>query len=185
MQPVLVRNRGFAHVSEVEAKAMWSVARKSSIRLLIKLLWFTGLRISEALNLLAKDCRQNGNDFSLSVTREKRQKDKKPEWLPVPRELGYDIKDYINQLDLRPSDKLFNIHRSSAWRQVRLYARKAGLENWQDIHPHSFRHGFVYDKVKKGINPYVLSRLAGHININSTLHYYHPTEADLRQAMEA
>lgn len=176
-------NKEFAHVGELEAKAMWSVARVPRIRLLIKLLWFTGLRISEALSLSVKDMHQGGYDFSLTVVREKRR-NKKPDVLPIPRELGYDLVEYINSQDLKPSNRFFPISRTTAWRQVQSCAKLAGLENWKDIHPHSFRHGFVYDKVKKGINPYVLSKLAGHVNINSTLYYYHPTMDDLREAME-
>lgn len=107
-----------------------------------------------------------------------------PEFLPIPRELGQALDDYIQAADLKPSVLLFPGHENAYRYQVRKLAEKAGLENWKQIHLYSFRHGFVYDKAKKGIHPYVLSKLTGHSSLSITLQYYQPTEADLRQAIE-
>lgn len=178
------RIKEFQHVTEVEAQLIWTEATSPRIRCFIKTLWFTGLRISEILRLIARDLKRNGLEYSLSITRSKKAK-AVPEFLPIPRELGQALDDYIQAADLKTSASLFPGHENTYRYQVRKLAEKAGLENWRQIHPHSFRHGFVYDKAKKGIHPYVLSKLTGHSSLSITLQYFQPTEADLRQAIES
>jgi integrase/recombinase XerD len=173
----------YSHVNEREATMIWSEAKQLHIRCFIKTLWFTGLRISEVLRLVARDVRRTGIDYSLSITRSKKRK-AQPELLPIPRELGQALDDYIQSADLNPSGRLFSSHENAYRYQVHQLARKAGIENWQKIHPHSFRHGFVYDKASKGVHPYILSKACGHSSLGITLQYYQPSEADLRQAME-
>lgn len=176
-------------VTEYEARLIWAAALKPVYRLLIRLLWFTGLRITEALILTPNDVLRDSLDFSLNVWTEKVGKSKvagedKPDKLPLPREIGLEFYDFIKSTGIKPHERIFPFSRQTAYRQVQACARRAGLINWKQIHPHSFRHGFVYDKVKKNINPMVVAKLARHTRIQTTMGYYTPTEADLRQAME-
>jgi integrase/recombinase XerD len=173
-------------VTEEEAKMIWNAAMKPMIAMLTKVLWYTGLRISEALALTTVSLQRDGMDFKLQVMTEKAGKIKgqsKPDALPIPHMLGLDLVDYIRQ-HCSPGNLLFPIHRSTAWRQIRKCAELSGLPNWREIHPHSFRHGFVYDKASKGVHPYVLTKLARHRDLKTTLAYYRPTDKDLRDAME-
>lgn len=182
-------------VTADEARAIWLSAKQKHVELLIKTLWYTGLRITEALTLTAGCLIPDGFDFVLNVTREKQVRNKSrrkkkvvlpvlTERLPIARELGLDMKEYIKDNSIGVEQRLFPGHRTTYWRQIQKCARIAGIPNCQDIHPHSFRHGFIYDKANKGIHPYVLSRLAGHKSLRTTMEYYQPTENDLRQAME-
>lgn len=137
--------------------------------------------------LTSADITRNGMDFSISVMTEKVGKVKgedKPDILPIPRELALDLSDYIKNNGIKPHDLIFPFTRQTAFRQVQSSARSAGLINWKQIHPHSFRHGFIYDKVGKNINPMVVAKLARHTRIQTTMGYYTPTEADLRRAIE-
>jgi integrase/recombinase XerD len=173
----------YSHVTEVEAQLIWTEAKTPRIRCFVKALWFTGLRISEVLRLMARDVRRTGIEYSLNITRSKKRK-AQPELLPIPRELGQAFDDYIQGEDLKPSALLFPGHENAYRYQVRELAQKASIENWQKIHPHSFRHGRVYNLASKGIHPYTLSKLMGHSSLGITLQYYQPTEADLREAIE-
>lgn len=174
----------YPHVSEVEAQLIWTEAKKPRVRCFVKVLWFTGLRISEVLRLTARDVRRTGLHYSLNIIRSKKRK-AQPELLPIPRELGQALDDYIQVVDLKPSAYLFPGHENSYRYEVRICAKRAGIENWQKIHPHSFRHGRVYDLASKGTHPYTLSKLMGHSSLGITLQYYQPTEADLRAAIES
>jgi integrase len=174
----------YPHVDEAEAKAIWLEAKTQRYRVFIKTLWFTGLRLAEVLSLKAGDLTRQGLNFSLKIVRVKRKKPM-PENLPIPRELGLDIADYIQAADLKPSAKLFPGHRTTYQYQVKVCAKRAGLPNASRIHSHSFRHGFVYHKASQGIHPYILTKLVGHSSLPMTLQYYQPTEDDLRRAMEA
>jgi integrase len=173
-------------VTEEEAKMIWNAANKPMTAMLIKLLWHTGLRISEALALTTASLQRDGLDFKLLVMTEKVGKIKgesNPDILPIPHIFGLDLTDYIRQY-CTPGSLLFPISRSTAWRQIQKCGERAGLTNWREIHPHSFRHGFIYARASKGVHPYVLSKLARHRDLKTTLGYYRPTEADLRSAME-
>jgi integrase len=188
--PANIDLRPKSAVTEEEAKMIWLEARKPSVAMLLKTLWYTGLRIGEVLLLRVSDIRRDGLNFSLTVYTEKlgqgkKLEERKPDLLPIPRSYGLDLYDYIQSQGLKGTDRLFPMHRATAWRQVQACARRAGLPNWRDIHPHSFRHGFIYDKASKGVHPYILSRLARHRELKITLGYYQPTEDDLRQAMES
>jgi integrase/recombinase XerD len=174
----------YAHNNEHEAMVIWTETKNPRIRCFVKTLWFTGLRISEILRLTVRDGRRIGIDYSLSITRSKKRKTQ-PELLPIPRELGQSLDDYIQSANLKPSERLFPGHENAYRYQVRQLARKAGIENWQKIHPHSFRHGRVYNLASKGIHPYVLSKLMGHSSLGITLQYYQPTEVDLRAAIKS
>ncbi len=182
-------------VTETEAKMIWSAAKKPAYRMLIMTLWYAGLRIGEALLIRACDLRRVDLDFTLLIYTEKLKETKakgrkrtieerKPDELPIPRLFGLDLNDYIKNQGIHGTDRVFPFTRVTAWRAVQKAARDAGLPNWRDIHPHSFRHGFIYDKAGKNVHPYVLSKLARHRDLKTTLGYYHPTEKDLRQAME-
>ena len=182
-----------SHVTEEEAKSIWLEAEKSHVRMLIQTLWYTGLRISEALKIRSCDVQRNGYEYSILVTRGKQQKRTKKkrelavvksELLPVARVFGLDLYDYIKSNSIKGEQRLFPAHRSTYWRQIRECARRANIPTWRDVHPHSFRHGFVYDKAKRGVHPYTLSRIAGHTQLGTTMEYYQPTQEDLRNAME-
>jgi integrase len=173
----------YFHVTENESRLIWTEAKIPRVRCFIKVLWFTGLRISEVLRLTMRDLRRVGLDYSLNITRSKKRK-ATPELLPIPHELGQSLDDYIQSADLKPSALLFPGHENSYRYQVHKLARKACIENWQKIHPHSFRHGFVYHKAQKGTHPFLLSKMVGHSSLGITLQYYQPTEADMREAME-
>jgi integrase len=178
------------HVTEEEAKRIWHAVDKIHVRLLIKTLWYGGLRISEACALTVESFENHPGQYAILVmTLKKRQSTKrktvqKPDRLPIPDILGDELDQYIRAFKLKPKDRLFPSNRSTYWRQIQAAAQNAGLPHWKEIHPHSFRHGFVYDKAKKGVHPYILTKLARHADLKTTLGYYEPGENDLREAME-
>lgn len=172
----------FPHVTKEQAQLIWGAAKTIMVKCLVKTLWYTGLRISEVLKLTAKDLRHDGNDYSLVITRSKRRKPA-PEIFPIPYELGESLDTYITADKLRPTTRLFPDHENTYRYQLRQCAKRAGLENWQKIHPHLFRHGFIYEKVKQNLHPFLVSKLVGHSSLAVTLSYYQPTVEDMRAAM--
>jgi len=176
------------HVTEYEAKEIWLAATKAHVRLLIKVLWYTGFRISEALQITPdRLVKTYPMLYSLLIiSGKKRRKPKErvlPDEMPIPQQLGIELEEFISDNKLKHNQKLFPSYRQTYWRQIRSCAKKAGLKDWDQIHPHSFRHGFVYDKASKGVHPYVLSQLARHEDLRTTLGYYQPSQDDLRRAI--
>jgi len=134
------RIKVFAHVTGEEARAIWRQC-SMEIELFVKTLWVTGLRISEVLRLRTTDLKGDGREYNLVITRSKKR-NAQPEVLPIPTELGEDMARYIRTAKLKAGEKLFPRHENTYRYELRQAAKRAGLENWQRIHPHLFRCGF-------------------------------------------
>jgi integrase len=66
------RIKEYPHVTEVEGQLIWAEAKSTRVRCFIKVLWFTGLRISEVLRLCGRDVRRSGLDYNMSIIRGKK-----------------------------------------------------------------------------------------------------------------
>lgn len=166
----------FEHVTQEEVRRLVAAAPTEKTRLLIKTLWATGARISEVLELTAKDL--DANHFTLNIHRKKRREEFLQD-LPIPSDLAGELRLFIRTA--RRRGRIFVGDRTSCFRTIQRLGRK--VLN-RDISPHYFRHGKAYALVKKGVHPLIVSRALGHANLSSALAYYHPTQADLRRAME-
>jgi integrase len=173
--------RVFKHVTAEEARRIWREA-SLEVELFVKILWFTGLRISEVLRLKTTDLKLNGQDYDLVITRSKKRK-AQPEMLPIPAELGEVMDKYIRTAKLKAGEKVFSKHENSYRYEIRQCAKRAGLDNWQKIHPHLFRHGCVYRMVQDGQHPYTVSMALGHSSLAVTMQYFTPTPTDIRRAL--
>jgi integrase/recombinase XerC len=174
----------FSHFSDAEAAAIIDKADGPKYRYFFMTLLGTGLRIGEVLHIRVKDLIDGMDGFTLIITREKKGAGVKPERLPIAQELGKRLKDYCHAAKLQPNDLIFDGHPNSYRYALRMAAKAAGLSDWQHVHPHQFRHSFIYSKVSQGIHPLILTRLVGHSSLQVTQQYYAPTENDLRKAME-
>lgn len=61
---------------------------------------------------------------------------------------------------------------------VKNCAKKAGLS--EETHPHTLRHSFATDLLKKNTNPVYVKNFLGHANIQTTMQYMHVVDEDLR-----
>jgi integrase len=77
--------------------------------------------------------------------------------------------------------RLFGASRVPAFRTLRSLGQKV-LK--RDISPHQLRHGRTYDLVGRSVHPVIASKAPGHASLSSILAYYHPTEEDLRKALQ-
>lgn len=55
---------------------------------------------------------------------------------------------------------------------LKRFAKKAGVKDWQDIHMHSLRHAHVAYLAYKSVNWYAISKRLGHSNLAITLNTY-------------
>ena len=143
-------------------------------RLLFRLLWETGLRISEALAFTVGKIKE-GNFFV---------KRKGGRVLPVviPPALLNDLFGYAIRLELAYDQLLFPISRQQAWRLLQRYCRLAGLE--RHVWLHLFRHGFAVNVLKQIPNFVVLQDQLGHKSIETTRRYVRVIMPDVRVVLE-
>lgn len=55
---------------------------------------------------------------------------------------------------------------------LKRFAKKAGVKDWQDIHMHALRHAHVAYLAYKNVNWYAISKRLGHSNLAITLNTY-------------
>lgn len=142
--------------------------------LLLALMWYAGLRVSEALSITLDSLR--GNDL--------RVKGKGNKWRIIPLKAGLvnDLLQYGLAYKVGYHDKLFPITRCQAHRIINKYAQKAGLQ--RRVHCHLLRHGFAINFLKQMPNLVYLQELLGHSSIETTRIYTRAALPDVRQALE-
>jgi integrase/recombinase XerD len=126
-------------------------------KMLIRFLWMSGVRITEAINLKKGDI-----DFNNYLMKVKWLKSRK--WnervLPIHPTLKNILEVYT--APLKESDLIFPISRQRAWQLTKKY-----LEG----HPHQLRHSFAVHWLKSKGDITILHRILGHSKIQTTMEY--------------
>ncbi len=162
---------------------------------LFTLLYWTGMRVGEALALTKNDIDfENGTvAINKSYTRLNREDKITPPKTPksnrkisIHKELVELLQEYINKLPyLEPSDRLFEISKISVRTRLNKYAKKA---NVNPIRVHDLRHSHASLLIEIGFSPLLIASRLGHENIQTTLqtysHLYPNKETELIQTIE-
>ncbi|MDD2228492.1 MAG: tyrosine recombinase [Candidatus Cloacimonetes bacterium] len=153
-------------------------------KLMMELLYASGMRISELLGLTLHDL--NLSDRVILV----HGKGSKQRYVPFVDSLDELFVKYINQarpliLKLKQSEHLFlnvrgaKMSRMGFWKILRLAVISAGIK--KDVTPHTFRHSFATHLLEAGVNLRIVQALLGHASINTTQIYTH---VDMRRLIE-
>lgn len=183
--------------TDEEFKLFINEVTKSNYKLLFILLYYTGMRLGEALALTWNDF----NDQSISITKSVTRKTIKGSYeirqpknissyrsINLGNKLTVYIKNYRDQEKQIPgySDDWFIFGRinplvlSSIDRNKELAIKKSGVRR---IRIHDFRHSHASNLIASGANIVAVSKRLGHSNINMTLkvytHLFNKTEIEL------
>lgn len=156
---------------------------------LIELLYATGARISEVVNLSISDVAQLKEDGSLAV--KLKGKGSKERVVPVGRYARAAVHDYLVRVrptleSSRKTDALFlnrrgqRLSRQSAWEIITSVAIRAKIE--RDVTPHSLRHSFATHLLDGGADIRVVQELLGHSSVTTTQIYTMITIDKLRES---
>jgi integrase len=132
---------------------------------LLSVLFYTGARASECLNITWSDL--NKQHHSILIRGLKRSKDRT---LPIPPTLFKQLRS-LRAKDTRDSDRVFDIcyqRLVQIWNQYRPASRPQGEERFG---VHSLRHTFAIRLYKKHRDLRLVQMALGHRNINNTLVY--------------
>lgn len=169
-------NGAFKQVDKAELERLKASAATEQTRLLLDVLWETGARISEVLGIKVDEL--NLADCTVTIRRLKRRKPF-PQVVPLPGNLINALRLYCRAKGIR--GRIFSANRVSAFRTVQALGQRV---LGRKISPHQVRHGRTYDLVGRGVHPVVASKALGHASLSSILSYYHPTQEDLRKALQ-
>ncbi len=178
-------------LSRDEIRAMEDAATTERDKLIVRMLGDTGMRLGELLKLTASDVRIDGRKHYLMV----RGKGDKDRLVPIQPALAARLGRYAQRTRKGSSSaRLFLTSRrratgeydpltdSGTQQMIRLLAESAGLT--KRVYPHLFRHSFITEQLRRGVNPILLAQIVGHGSLTMINQVYqHLTLDDAHDAL--
>jgi len=156
---------------------------------IVKLLYGSGLRVSELIELKLTDIRWDENFILVTG------KGQKERYIPVNDSALISIKNYLENLRPALASKNkgkgyvflnyrgFKLSRMTIWNLVQELAKGAGIS--KKISPHTLRHSFATHLVEGGADLRVLQEMLGHVDILTTQIYSHLDKTTLVEEHKA
>ena len=156
-----------------QVTAMEDSARACSMRdfLIIRVLYRTGVRVSELVNIRPKDIERDNQVINIVKAKGDKQ-----------RRVYLDIEtldilaNYIHDRKLCDDCPVFGLRRAQIFNIVKKYGRIIGVE----VHPHSLRHAYAINWVRQNQDIRRLQLVLGHSNLNTTQTYLQFRDDDVR-----
>jgi len=170
-------------ITEAEVKYFLQIileTGKNRNYFLVVLLAYTGLRISESLDI-------KKNEFNL-VTREcliKQGKNKKQRTILLNDKVVIAFKEYLKERNLMPIESNFLFVSNRGTKLSRITINQLFNKYSTKITPHKLRHFFCTNAIEKGMSIHEVAYLAGHSNIHTTLLYTNPDKQKMIEKMNA
>lgn len=143
-------------------------------KMLMKTLYYGGLRISEALDIQKGDLLKEGDDCYILI---KKQKTDKKNWekQPIFTELYLDLIRYVKDYKIGRREYLFpsqmrdKMSRHRAYQVIRESAKKAGID--KNLTTHTFRRSIIMHLLDNGMHQIDVSRFVRHSSLSSIESY--------------
>ena len=158
-------NLPVSYLTEEEIRQLVDACKKERDRLLITLLFQTGVRISEALALTPAAIRNFEGRPAMEIV----GKGKKLRMVALPVNLKEKLESYAYRAKIEPRMRFFEINRSRAWQILNEARKAAGME--KRVFPHLLRHSDAIIRLRKTGNPKALQYHLGHNSPAMTLRY--------------
>lgn len=153
-------------------------------RTMLELLYATGLRVSELVNL--RSAQVNLNQGVIRIL----GKGNRERLIPLGEEAVRWITDFARGpraeiLLERQTDYLFptrrgdRMTRQAFWHIIKRYARKAGVA--KELSPHTLRHAFATHLLNHGADLRVVQMLLGHSDLSTTQIYTHVARERMKE----
>jgi len=165
-----------------------STAEARRDRVMLELLYASGMRISELVALNLGDVNTEGDYYVRCFG-----KGHKERIIPIYEQIAMTVKKYIEET--RPQlahdkneEALFlnargeRLTRQGFWQKLKAYAKSAGLDT--QISPHTLRHSFATHMLSGGADLRSVQELLGHANISTTQVYTHLTTEHIRRTYD-
>jgi len=181
---VLPSSLGADEVERLLAQPDVATPRGLRDRALIELLYATGLRVSELLDLRVADLNLEAGHLTCTG------KGQKQRLVPIGDEAAGWVARYVREargrlLGRAPSQRLFvnarggaALTRSGFWRILKAYGRQAGIA--RPLSPHVLRHSFATHLLEHGADLRAIQMMLGHADLSTTQIYTHVLEARMR-----
>ena len=140
---------------------------------MLELLYATGIRVSELINL-------NVEDVNLEASMIRCESKGKERFIPMYKEAVESLESYLAlvrpQMIANPKETALFVNvsgermsRQGFWKIIKYYTKEAGIE--KDITPHTLRHSFAAHLLENGADIHDIQEMLGHSDISSTQVY--------------
>jgi integrase/recombinase XerD len=171
------RNKTLPNILTIdEIRKLIKVIKNPKHRLVIKLLYGTGIRVSEIIKIEKKDI-----DFSENLIKIRLAKGGKDRFVKLPDSLVQELKSYMNINEgnyLFESNKGGKLTKKTIGKIVQISAKRAGIE--KRVYPHLLRHSFATHLLESGTDLRVIQKLLGHSDIKTTQIYTQISQASIK-----
>lgn len=161
-----------------EVKSLINITKNLKSKLIIKLLYSTGLRVSELTNLRLKD---------LSIDKKeawvRKGKGSKDRFFKISDLLINDLQKYISTLKENEEFLFPGKNNTLTTRNIqKIIGRAASKANISKrVSPHKLRHSYATHLLEAGVDIRIIQELLGHANLSTTEIYTHVSKEQLRK----
>ena len=179
-------------VTQEEMRRFLSALSRQRDRLLFELLYDTGARIQEALDLEVCMLPKPDAGSTVGVFRQIRSKGKRRD-LYAPMSLIRALNEYVYQDESFDPDRkyLFVVEKANyAGRQLTYHAaydimRRTQQQLGMEFCFHDLRHTFCTGLIESGVDVSIVRQVMGHANLYTTKRYVHLSDSYLMESMNA
>ncbi len=164
-------------LTKEEVKKLIDSIENKKHKLIVKLLYSSGLRLGELVNLKVGNLELNEN-----IGWVRGGKGKKDRMFLISEKLSQELSELTKG---RKNEEFLFVGRKGRMSErnvqkiIYLAAKKAGIE--KPVHPHVLRHSFATHLLESGENIRKIQELLGHSNISTTQIYTHISTEELKK----
>ena len=183
LEPVPVPEKERVFLTAEEMDILLSSVKAPIAKLILFTLFYTGMRISECLNLQLKDV-----DLKNRIISVKNTKNKKDRQIPIHRDLSPILEEYLTHWRIDGTGPFFFVSRnknrvSPDYINRILYETTQRLRWDKKVTCHIIRHSFASNLVAKNVNIVNIQKLLGHNDLSTTSIYTHSNIDELANAI--
>lgn len=186
-----------AYLRPEQVEKLMAVARNIRDRLLVRIPWTTGIRVTELINLRIPHI--NFEERTIRIRKQKERKQdgkitKRQRIVPIDGATLDMIKQYLEWRKQFPyrGDYLFPITKQRVNEIYWELGRRAGITQVGDpeinkhlkVHPHLLRHSFAIHCIKNGMTLAELQKILGHQSLTTTMVYLQFSGPDLHEGYD-
>jgi len=158
-------------LSEAEVQRIIGMEDNPRNKLLLRVLYAGGIRVSELCRLKWKDLQEREAGGQMTIF----GKGGKTNTIIIPEPLWTDLitfrNDASDEAPVFKSRKGGHLHPSQVWRIVKRSARRAGVK--KAVSPHWFRHAHASHALDRGAKISLVQSTLSHSNVSTTGKYLH------------
>ena len=161
-------------ISKEKIKEMINLTENLKHKLIIKLLYSSGLRLQELIDLKRKDI-----DFEREILNVKKGKGKKDRITLISEALKLDLLKYYSNNTFKTEYVFEGRNGKYTKKSVQKVLDEAGKKADIKVTPHMLRHSFATHLLEQGTDIRHIQKLLGHSDLKTTEIYTHVSNKDL------